>query len=499
MSDLLTHPLWTAESLGSPLPDNEFGVSVSLPLWQHVIGYEEGDAQIIATFRSGYPRFCCPPAISELFVEAEKRHAGAGQRCLVFPRLSHAERCLTFIRADIGTAGRAVEFSPEHRLGVAVFPEAAYKRARLFWRFCGEVISTRQASAVLGKSSGSASREEGRAASQVIRERLAQHAGQHAEDVFLFPSGMAATFAVHRMLTALRPACRTAQLHFPYVDVLKLQQQFGAGVAFFPVMDEGAYSAVGKLTKTERLAGIFSEVPTNPLLRCVDYARLAVAMAGTAERVPMVVDDTVGTSINVEACRVADVVTTSLTKAFSGQGDVMAGSVILNRESPFYAAFAAFMNEHADHELWPDDAVVLEQNSRDYAERVQAMSRNSCGLLAYLAAHPKVEHVWHSQNEGGAGYALLQREGAGHSGLFSFTLKASHSTPDFYDVLAVCKGPSLGTDFTLVCPYTLLAHYDELPWAESCGVARNLIRVSAGLEPLEELIARFERALQAAN
>ena len=55
MPDLLIHPLWTADTLGSPLPDNDFGVSVSLPLWQHVVGYEQGDPEIIAKFRSGYP------------------------------------------------------------------------------------------------------------------------------------------------------------------------------------------------------------------------------------------------------------------------------------------------------------------------------------------------------------------------------------------------------------------------------------------------------------
>ncbi len=497
MSDLLTHPLWTADTLGSPLPDNDFGVSVSLPLWQHVVGYEEGDAEVIAKFRSGYPRFCCPPAISALFAEAEKRHAGAEERALVFPRLAHAERCVAFVRKEFGPdAGRALEFSAEHPLGVAIFPAAAYKRARLFWRYCGEVVSTRQSCHVLGLAPATATQAEGASASQALRERLAHHAGQAAEDVFLFPSGMAATFAVHRMLTTLRPGTRTVQLDFPYVDVLKLQQEFGAGVAFYPNFAMGEHEGFTAMLKSEPLAGIFSEVPTNPLLRCVDYQRLQAMLAQANCDVPLVIDDTVGTSVNVDAWRVADVVTTSLTKAFSGAGDVMAGSVILNRSSRHYSAFAAFLREHADHELWCDDAVALERNSRDYAERVQMMSRNSCGLFAYLSRHPKVERVWHSMNEGGAGYALLQREGGGHSCLFSFTLKDRSLTPAFYDALAVCKGPSLGTDFTLVCPYTMLAHYDELPWAESCGVDRNLIRVSAGIEPLGDLVARFERALR---
>jgi cystathionine gamma-synthase len=71
------------------------------------------------------------------------------------------------------------------------------------------------------------------------------------------------------------------------------------------------------------------------------------------------------------------------------------------------------------------------------------------------------------------------------------------ATRSFYDALEVNKGPSLGTNYTLVCPYTLLAHYGELDWAEACGVSRYLLRVSVGLEPLETLIARFDKAFEA--
>ena len=65
----------------------------------------------------------------------------------------------------------------------------------------------------------------------------------------------------------------------------------------------------------------------------------------------------------------------------------------------------------------------------------------------------------------------------------------------FYNSLEVCKGPSLGTIFTLVCPYVLLAHYKELDWAKRCGVPSSLIRVSVGLEKTEELWNRFKKAL----
>jgi cystathionine gamma-synthase len=461
-------------------------VSVSLPLWEHVIGYEEGKQEVLSKFRSGYPRFFLPLVVGELHAAVESKLGRAGERCLVFPRVIHAERCKAWIEKHQRVAVR-VESYGDAALGVCLFPAASYDIARKYWRFAGEGIGARQAKQVLGKLAVL----DGTVATHEIKSRLAALSGQLVEDVFLFPSGMAATFAVHRMLAALRPKQKTVQLGFPYVDVLKVQQYFGTGVHELPVLNEGAYASLGSIAKAESLAGLFSEVPTNPLLQCADFARVR-SLIGDA---PLVLDDTVGSVVHVDAFRVADVVITSLTKAFSGEGDVMAGSVILNRASPHHAASAAWMREHNDHALFGADAIALEKNSRDFTERAMTMSRNSVGLYEFLSTHPKIARVWHPINEGGEGYRALQREAANHGCLFSFILKQPERSPAFYDALAICKGPSLGTSFTLICPYTLLAHYEELDWAAKCGVPRELFRVSAGVEPLGDLVARFERAL----
>lgn len=499
MRDLLADPLWRESDLGSPIPDCEFGVSVCLPLWRHVIGYEEKDPEVTRHFRSGYPRFCCPPAIGALFEAAEAELARAGERCLVFPREAHARRCLEFIARRAGEAAGRVVIWRDQGFGVAVFPEAAYDEGRRFWRYCGEVVSTRQAAAALHGGSLSGGAEAGRLASREICARLAALSGQQEEDVFLFPSGMAANFAVHRMLTALRPGLRTAQLDFPYVDVLKLQQEFGSGAHFLPLREQAEYEGeLRPLLVSENVAGLFAEAPSNPLLRCVDLERVREMLDRHQPEAPLVVDDTIATVVNVDAFRFADVVTTSLTKSFSGVGDVLAGSVILNRASRHYEAFARFLNAAADHELWSGDAVALERNSRDFVERVRAMSRNAQVMADWLRGHGRVGRVWYPDLDGEPGFAAIRRAGEGCGSLFSLLLRdAAEKTRFFYDRLRVTKGPSLGTNFTLACPYTLLAHYDELDWVESCGVDRNLIRVSAGLELAGELIGRFEEALSA--
>ncbi len=93
-------------------------------------------------------------------------------------------------------------------------------------------------------------------------------------------------------------------------------------------------------------------------------------------------------------------------------------------------------------------------------------------------------------------YDAFRRPEGSHGPLFSVLLTdAEQTAAAFYDALAVDKGPNLGTNYTLACPFTILAHYHELDWAESCGVSRHLVRVSTGMEAYDDLEAAFARAL----
>jgi cystathionine gamma-synthase len=67
----------------------------------------------------------------------------------------------------------------------------------------------------------------------------------------------------------------------------------------------------------------------------------------------------------------------------------------------------------------------------------------------------------------------------------------------FYDAIETAKGPSLGTNFTLTSPYTILAHYTELDWAAKYEVERGLVRISVGLEDKITLVRIFKKALGA--
>jgi cystathionine gamma-synthase len=85
------------------------------------------------------------------------------------------------------------------------------------------------------------------------------------------------------------------------------------------------------------------------------------------------------------------------------------------------------------------------------------------------------------------------------SGGYGYLLSIQFIEPDaviaFHDALDVAKGPSLGTNFTLCCPYTLLAHFSELEWAAKFGVVEHLVRIRVGVEDLEILASIVQRAL----
>ena len=142
----------------------------------------------------------------------------------------------------------------------------------------------------------------------------------------------------------------------------------------------------------------------------------------------------------------------------------------------------------------------MDNNSQSYEANLKKIQATAEELVGYLVKHPKVERVLYPKLAGKEHYDLVKRNDGCYGGLFSMELKdASRVTSKFYDSLNFCKGPSLGTVFTIICPYTLLAHYYELEWAESCGVSRNLLRVSVGLEPYEVLKDRFDKALSLVN
>lgn len=484
--DLSAHPAWQEEDLGLPLPDSPHACSVCLPTWNAIVGYEEGREKVVKRMRTGYPRFFKHPVVERLFAAAKAEVAGENEEVVVLPTRASVQRAHRWVERQAETAVRITSF---HGLQVLVVPSKAKAEADAYWRFSGEVVSSRQAQDFLDGNMREGSK------SHLISRSLAKYTGAAPEDTFIFTSGMAAVTSVLRALPGMHDGKKTLQLEFPYVDSLKVQELFGHGVVYLNDATGESFDEALMRIRQGEFAGVFTEVPSNPLLRTVDLHR--VAKACEDGNTPLIVDDSAAGPLNVQALKFADVVTGSLTKWISGEGDVMAGMVSVRADSPVANALRESLKADSTESspLYIADAEVLLSNIKGYSKRNKTVNANGTALAAWLAAHPAVAQVWHPSLTQRENYEKVMRKGGGFGGLLSFVLKNEKKTPKVYDALRVSKGPSFGTSFTMACPYTLLAHYHELEWAEGCGVSANLLRVSTGLEPIGTILAAFEEAL----
>jgi len=519
------------------------------------------------------------PAKSIEEEEEEEREilAGLDYACYVFPTLQVALRFQSFMQSGTTTTSEISIQSVHYESATAVyFPKTFAAKAKAYWQHAGEIISSRMALDALRDLGDRLTRRipavtpffssSGRArlcksdrylpesiapdsdewericakAKKTVEERILQQLCEplhHANDgsIHLTTSGMAAIFSALRLAKARADAAgmgvtSVVVFGFPYLDTLKMMQrtEFNeGGVTFLGNGDQEDVNRLEALLREQgqqgqqqkpRVCAVFTEFPSNPLLKLHDVRRLT-ALAAEHDFL-LVIDDTIAGFAPVDLLRgdngavCVDLLCSSLTKGFSGRGDVLAGSLVINPRGRHAAQLRQLSSRLSIAPLYGPDAVALEYNSRDYLSRTLKTSRAAAALASWLSLQPGVAHVYYPQSSGELVSALRrgeQQEGdAGLGCLFSVVLadpgdaKKTQAQKDrecqvFFDALRVWKGPSLGTNFTLSCMFTLLAHYDELDWAETFGVDRRLVRVSVGLESLEGLQQVFSHALVASR
>jgi len=481
--DLLHNPICQPEALGRPIPPGAHAISVALPRWADVVGYEEKRPEVMSRLESGYPRFVIQRPVETL----AQRLAGGSQPCLPFPSRAAAEAAAAFVRRQTGAP---TELRRWDRVTGVVTTAEGFSALKAYWQHTGRIVSTRQAEALLASRPEPSESEEIR---HLLRQRLAEVYDCEREDVFLAPTGMAAQWAALEVVQTLRPGRPTVQVGFPYVDTLKLQQKLGAGAVLLHDLNRAVEDLETRLAHQE-VAACFCELPGNPLLGSADVRRISPLLR--RHGVPLVADDVVATPFNVHLTPHADLIASSLTKFMAGSCDVMGGAVIVSPHSPWRGRLRDLLRQLEVEPLWGEDAAVLWHCCRDFEERMARHNAHGLEIAERLRRHPAVERVWYPKWECSEAYEAVRRPGGGWGALVTFLpRRAAQTAPQIYDRLEVCKGPSLGTIFTLACPFTLLAHYLELDWAEACGVSRYLIRLSIGLEEPLELWSRLERAL----
>jgi cystathionine gamma-synthase len=466
-----------------------------------VRGYEEKDPAITRHLTSGYPRFVLHPFVRELAAQ----FAPAGRTLW----LTSSARMARELAQHLGSASGAELFSQGGLHGIS-HPESAdtFSHAKQFLQHLGGFLSSREAEdhlVRLGRRPAATPEETapGDAAAAIRRELRGAFPGAGDADLLLANSGANAIYAAFRAVSEVQGArgrTRWLQLGWLYLDTIAVLKKFTpAPTDYVYVRDvfdraalEGLFAEQGS-----RLAGVITEIPTNPLIQTPDVAALSELCR--RHGVALVLDLSVSSPFSVDVLADADLVVASLTKYTASEGDVIAGVVAVNPARPGAAtlrrAAAAWLEP-----VYPRDlARLAAQIGR--TDEVLARIQASVPLVAgFLSRHPKVKDVfWALQPSSRENYLRIARSPAATGGMISFTLR--EPLEPFYDRLRLPKGPSFGMKTTLICPFMYLAHYDLVTTpagrAElaASGLDPDLLRLCLGIEPADEIIAALAEAL----
>lgn len=488
-------------SLGARFPDSPHAVVSSLPTMADVRGYEEKDPRVLDVMTSGYPRFVVHVYIAELIEFFLAREGLVGRSAVLVLSAGAAQDLLGYVGSD----ARVVETEDGLQLvHCAVGDVELVNRLRKYVQHVGCGVSSRQAEDLLVRFDCleqvyAEAVFEGDAAVEV-GGRLAALYGCNEADVLLCSCGMSAFYAGFRAVQDLqrsRGRSHWIQLGWLYLDsgcILKEFLSDGETLEYcYDINDTDAL--IDKLSSLgESLAGVVVECPTNPLVQVCDLKRVSAAVRASGG--VLIVDPTVASIYNVDVLPFADLVVGSLTKYAANEGDVMIGSLALNARSPHYADLVSRV-AHCQVSPYARDLQRLAYEMQGAARVVAEMNRNASRLAGFLRSHAAVAYVYYA----GAArhYDGVARGGSCGGAMLSIELVGSMER--FYDKIAVLKGPSFGTRFTLLSPFMYLAHYDLVTedagraFLREVGIAPELIRISVGTESYEAIEAAFAEAL----
>ena len=239
---------------------------------------------------------------------------------------------------------------------------------------------------------------------------------------------------------------------------------------------------------------IFSESPTNPFLRCVDFPQLVDI--GRRHQLLTVIDSTFATPINCQPLAYGvDLVIHSVTKYLAGHNDVMAGAIVgrydlTTRLRKAQGLLGWLVDPHA--------AYLILRGTKTLGVRMAQHNRNGLAVARYLADHPKVRCVWYPGLESHPDHAVAQATLRGGGGVVSFELDVDvEHTYRFIDALRIPTiGPSLGGVESLVSPLAVLGYSEVSPEERAAlGVNDGLVRLCLGIEDTDDLITDLAQAL----
>ena len=309
---------------------------------------------------------------------------------------------------------------------------------------------------------------------------------------FAFASGMA---AINVLLTLLKSGDHVVAGHNLYGGTFRLFERVlkDFGLSFSYVNTSRIEGLEGAVLPNTRL--VFIETPTNPVMEITDIA----AAAGIAHQhgIPLAVDNTFMSPYLQRPLDLgADLVVHSTTKYLNGHSDGVGGAVVL-RDAAFVERLK-FLQNAAGAVLGPMDSWLVLRGVKTLAVRMEQHNRNGMAVAQHLARHSKVKRVYYPGLPSHPQYELARRQMRGFGGMLSFETGSLENAKIVLKSVRLCSlAESLGGVETLISHPATMTHACVPPAdRERIGITDGLVRISVGIEDVEDIIADLDQALE---
>ncbi len=314
--------------------------------------------------------------------------------------------------------------------------------------------------------------------------------GKHAH---CFASGMSAIDVVFRMLQSGDHVVAGENMYGgSYRLFSRVLEKFGLQ---FTYVDTSNVDAVRKAIQANTKI-VYLETPTNPMMTITDIA--ACAEVAHARHALVVVDNTFCSPYLQRPIELgADLVVHSTTKFLNGHSDSVGGAVISSSDE--VAEKIGFLQNAVGAILSPFDSWLVLRGIKTLAVRMKQHEENGRAVAAFLSRQPKAKKVFYPGLPDHPQHALARRQMKGFGAMISFELGSKENAAKFLNRVRLCSlGESLGGVETLISHPETMTHA-SVPPADRMrlGITPGLVRISVGIEDVDDLIGDLENAFSA--
>ncbi|NLT08911.1 MAG: PLP-dependent transferase [Ruminococcus sp.] len=345
----------------------------------------------------------------------------------------------------------------------------------------------------LGKMRGYEYSRTGNPTREALEALIAELEGGVAG--FAFGSGMAALTAV---LSLLHSGDRVLISSNVYGGTFRLLSKVFDHFDIAYTIADTEHPDVYETQITDDVKAVIIESPANPLMTITDIREIAEISHRYGHLV--IVDNTFMTPYLQKPLELgADIVVHSATKYLGGHSDVVSGLVVVNTKE--LAEQIAFIQNSTGGVLGPFDSFLLIRGIKTLAVRMDRHVYNAEKAAEFLLAHKAVKKVYYPGLESDKGFAVNRRQAKNGGAMISFELHENYDIEKFFESLElVSLAESLGGVESLVCHPSTMTHASiPADIRKKVGITDGLIRLSIGIESIEDILADIAHAIEKAE